>query len=183
MRKKNGTSCIGWGTVGASWVLSATATHKLASWRGFASCHCILLLGICHRRKRKVLEACVREETHFCVLFLWPRKSGGFFQIAIQSREHIQMPNCPHKGLMHQLFYRGQFSLPRLPSGLEYVCFLSLWCTPYKLLSLSFCALFPVAQGCTQCPVVPGSGCPFSWLFAPSWTDSLANGTFCPCTC
>lgn len=132
------------------------------------SCHSILLFGISHRRKRIVIEACVREEIHFCVLFLWFRERGGLLQIAIQSREHIWMTNCPHKGLMHLLFYRGTFSqgypqawsrCASCPCGAHHAscCLLD-----------GFCAKFPFAQGCTQCPAVPGSGCPFSWLFAES---------------
>lgn len=59
------------------------------------------------------MEACVREKIHFCVLFPWSRERGGLFQAAIESRKHIKVPNCSHKGLMHQLFYRGKVSLPQ----------------------------------------------------------------------
>lgn len=92
------------------------------------SCYSILLLGIGHWRKRVGVKICVWEEISFCTLFHGPWKEKG--------RGHIWMLNCPQKGLIPLFFYRGQFSLPRLPSVLEHQC------PPRKLLSLSFPALF-----------------------------------------
>lgn len=104
------------------------------------------------------------------VLFLWSMEREGLLEIAIQSRGHICMLNCPQEGLIPLPFYRGKFSLPRLPSVLEHMGLLSLQCPPCKLLSLRHlpCSV-SFAQGCTPCPVV---------LFAQSWTPgSLAGRT------
>lgn len=69
-----------WGLAGAYLPLPQVSMHLGGL---LLSCYSILLLGICHRRKRIVTEACVRKEIHFCVLFLWSRERGGLFQIAI----------------------------------------------------------------------------------------------------
>lgn len=59
--------------MGASWVLSATATDKLASWRVFALLLLHFVVRHLNRRKRTVIEACVREEIRFFVLFLYTK--------------------------------------------------------------------------------------------------------------
>lgn len=58
------------------------------------SCYSILLLSISHGRKRIAMEACVREDINFFVLFLWSKERGGSFRW--QFREETYMdPKLP----------------------------------------------------------------------------------------
>lgn len=67
-------------------------------------------------------------------------------EIVIQSRGHIWMLNCLREGLTPLPFYRGRFSLLRLPSVLRHLNVLSLQCPLSKLLPKIFPALFPLPR-------------------------------------